>query len=151
MRVNLYAQNRHVVVVDGIPLSNFAEGDYLQIKLDGGGAIRTHGGDGPVMNITTAQGGKVTVGLCPTSPALGLMYEIFKNQSTSPRMFSVLLVTGVEEVIQASGCAFGEMPQFTTGGPSMQPRQFEIESLQIKLDDSAVEAIGGGLAGGLVG
>lgn len=145
MRVNLYSQNRHVVVIDGIPIQGFAEGDYMQIKLDGNAAEITKGGDGPAMNISTAQGGEVTIGLQPTSPALGTLYAIREEQANNPRLFTVALVTGVEEVISASGCAFGDLPQFQTGGPTMQGRQFPMKALKIKLDTSAISAIAGGL------
>jgi hypothetical protein len=147
MRINLYAQNRNSMVLDGVPLSNFGEGDYMTIKLDGGGASRSHGGDGPQMNQAVAQGGQITVTLLPTSPALGLMYEIRNAQIKAPRMFGVVLTTGVDEMLIASGCAFGELAQFATGGPTMQPRQFVIEALHIKLDISEVETVAGGFIG----
>lgn len=145
MRVNLYSQVRHIVVIDGVPVSDFAEGDYMQIKLDGNAAEITKGGDGPAMNISTAQGGEVIIGLKPTSPALGTLYALRKEQAANPRLFTVALVTGVEEIITASGCAFADLPQFQTGGPTMQGRQFPMKSLKINLDSSAVVAVAGGL------
>lgn len=150
MRVNLYAQQRHVIVLDGIPCSGFAEGDHLQVKLDGNAAARTMGGDGPAMNLSVAQGGAFQLSLMPTSPVLGVLYALRDEQQGNPRLFSLVLMTGVEEVIQASGCAFGDLAQFSTGGPTMQPRQFDIQALEIKLDTSAVEAIAGGFLGGLI-
>lgn len=150
MRINLYAQNRHVVVWDGVPLSGFAEGDYIQIKADGGGATRTHGGDGPSMNLTTPQGGQITLSLQPTSPAIGTLYKLRDQQVKNPRLFNISVVTGVEEVIAANGCAYADLPQFQTGGPTMQARQFIAECLEIKLDLSATEAISGGAIGGLI-
>lgn len=150
MRVNLYSQQRHVLIIDGIPISGFAEGDHVQVKLDGNAASRTMGGDGPAMNLSVAQGGKVTVGLNPVSPALGSLYALRNEQNLNPRLFNVVLMTGVEEVITASGCAFGDLPQFSSGGPQQSPRQFEIEALDIKLDTSAIESIAGGLLGSLI-
>lgn len=149
MRINLYAQNRHVVIVDGVPLSNFANGDFLSVKVDGNAATRTQGGDGPSMNITTSQGGQITVSLLPTSPVLGAMLGLRNQQQKNPRLFKVQVVTGVEEVITASGCAFGDLPQFQTGGNEMQPRQFVIECLAVSMDASGVEAAAGGILGGL--
>jgi hypothetical protein len=149
-RINLYSQGRHIIIVDGYPLSGFAEGDFLQIKKDGNAAVRTHGGDGPSMNLSTEQGGTITLSLLPTSPALGQMYAIREGQVNNPRLFSIQMTSGVEELWSASGCAFGDMPQFTTGGPTMQPRQFSIEFLQMRMDTSAVTAVAGGLLGGLL-
>jgi hypothetical protein len=150
MRINLYSQQRHVVVWDGISLSGFADGDYLEIKVDGGAASRTHGGDGPSINMSTAQGGTLTLGLLPTSPALGMLYQLRDAQKSNPRLFNIQLITGVEEVISASGCAYGELPGFRTGGPAQSPRQFLAEALQIDLSFDAVEAIDGGMLGGLI-
>jgi hypothetical protein len=133
MRVDLYGQNRHLVIVDGVPLSNFAEGDHLEVKLDGGAATRTHGGDGPGMSISTKQGGTVTIGLLPTSPALDILYALRDRIATSPYLFSVQLMTGVEEMITANGCAFGDTPAFTTGGPAMSGRKFQIECKELSI------------------
>jgi hypothetical protein len=145
MRINLYAQNRHTLILDGIPITGFADGDWMQVKVDGNAAARTQGGDGPAMNLSVPQGGAITLNLLPTSPAMGALYEIRKQQVLTPRLFGIVLVTGVEEVIQAAGCAFGDLAQFATGGPTMQGRTFNIEALQIKMDGSAVEAIAGAL------
>ena len=150
MRISLYAQNRHTVVVDGVPLSGFAEGDYMEVELEGNAAVRSTGGDGPSMNLSVAQGGKISIGLLPTSPALGLMYGIRDSQAMTPRLFSIALMTGVEEVVVAAGCAFAKLPAFSTGGPTMQPRKFDFECLEIKLDTSGVEAVAGGFFGGLI-
>lgn len=150
MRLNLYAQNRHVLIIDGVPMSGFADGDYIDVDIEGNAAERTKGGDGPAMNLAVAQGGKISVKLLPTSPALGTLYAIRDAQKLTPRLFGIVLVSGVEEVINAAGCAFGKLPAFSTGGPTMQARGFDFECLEIKLDTSAVEAVSGGFVGGLI-
>lgn len=149
-RINLYAQNRHTLVIDGVPIQGFADGDFISVKLNGGAAEITPGADGPSMNLSTEQGGMLTLSLKPTSPAIGTLYALRKQQQQNPRLFSVVLISGVEEIINAGGCAFGELAEFSTGGPTMQPRQFPIAALQINMDESAVEAIDGGLLGGLL-
>ena len=149
MRINLYAQNRHTVIIDGIPLSGFAEGDWLEVDVDGNAAERSMGGDGPAMNLTVPQGGKVGISLLPTSPALGPLYEIRNAQQLTPRMFSMAVMTGTEEVIVCDGCAFGKLASFQSGGEKMAARRFDIECLKIAMDTSATEAIAGGLVGGL--
>ena len=150
MRQNIYFQNSHTLIIDGIPITGFAEGDFMQVKLDGASATRSHGADGPAMNISVDQGGKLTISLLPISPALGLLYGLRETQKNAPRLFTVVLMTGVQEFISASGCAMGDLPQFQSGGPNMQPRTFEIECLKIKLDTSAIESVAGGLIGGLL-
>jgi hypothetical protein len=150
MRINLYTQNRHAVIVDGVPITGFAEGDFLDVELDGNEAQRSLGADGPSMNLSTPQGGKISLSIFPTSPALGVLYGIRDVQAISPRMFTISLITGVEEVITASGCAFGKLDSFSTGADKMAARKFNFECLQIKLDTSGVETISGGFIGGLI-
>jgi hypothetical protein len=150
MRLNLYAQNRHTVVLAGIPLSGFAEGDFIEIKVDGNAAELSKGGDGPSMNYSVPQGGKISISLMPTSPALGAVYAVRNQQASTPRLFSMSLMTGTEEVVTAAGCGFADLPQFSTGSEKQQPRKFDIVCLQISLDVASVESILGSVAGGLL-
>ena len=90
MRISLYQQSLNAVVVAGIPLSGFAEGDWMAIELDGNAAERTQGGDGPSMNLSVPQGGKITISLVPTSPALGPLYSIRNLQALSPTLFGIV-------------------------------------------------------------
>lgn len=141
-RINLYAQNRHTLIIDGIPISGFAEGDFLQVKEDGNMAVRNLGADGPSMSLSTEQGGNFVLSLTPTSPALGIVYGMRKQQNENPRLFNTVLLSGVDEMINFKGCAFGDQPQFTTGGPTMQPRQFSFECLEIEMDQSLTSLLG---------
>ena len=145
MRLPLYSQNLHTLIIDGFPITGFADGDWLSVKIDGGGVTRTQGSQGPVLNRVAPQGGQITVNLLPTSRALGDVLGIREDVFSNHRLFNVALITGVEEIITASGCAFADMPQFQTGGPTMQGRQFPLKALKIRLDNSAVEAVVGGL------
>ena len=138
------------MVLAGVPMSGFGEGDWIEIKLDGNAAQRSMGGDGPSMNLSVPQGGKITIGLLPTSPVIGAMYEIRNLQSANPSMFTLSLMTGTEEIITAAGCAFGDLQQFVTGGEKMQTRKFDMECLQISLDVASVESILGDVAGSLI-
>lgn len=141
-RINFYGQNRHTLVVDGIPLSGFAEGDFIQIKEDGNAAVRSLGADGPSMSFSTKQGGNATFSLQSTSPALGIIYGLRKQQEDNQRFFAVIILSGVDELINLGGCAFGDHPQFSTGGPTMQPRQFSLECLSITMDQSITSILG---------
>ncbi len=141
-RINLYAQNRHTLVVDGVQMSGFAEGDFVTIKEDGNAAVRNAGADGPSMSLSTKQGGNFTLSLTPVSPALGKLYSMREQQNATPRLFNIAVLSGVDELISCKGCAFADHPQFTTGGPTMQPRQFSFECLQIEMDYSETTLIG---------
>lgn len=147
-RNNIYLQNIHTLVVDGFPITDFDEGDWIEWESMGNEGSITEGGDGPAMNISTEQGGRVTIKLKPTSPALGVMYELREAQRTNPRFITIVLLTGVQEVISASGCSFGKLAARTSGGPKMTPATFNFAALKIKHDTSAVESIAGGLLGG---
>ena len=149
MRLNLYGQGRHSLLIDGIPVGGYADGDWLSVKENGNAGEITEGGDGPSMNLSVSQGGLITIGLFPTSKALGSIYGIRDKQRKTPRMFSILLYSGVDELIQASGCAFADLPQWASGGPKQTGRQFAFACLSIKQDTSAVEALVGGFVGGL--
>lgn len=143
MRANFYMQAHHTVIWDGIPVSGFAEGDFITIKADGNAAEITKGGDGPAMNFSVPQGGELSLHLLPTSPALGTLYALRDAQKSDPRLFSVIVMTGVEEVIKAGGCGYADLPQVSTGGPTMQARQFPVKALKIDFDASAVQAVAG--------
>jgi hypothetical protein len=145
MRLNLYGQNRHILVIAGVPITGFAPGDFLSVKLEGNAATRTKGADGPSMNLTTDQGGTLSVSLKPTSPALGTLYALRDAQKVNPVLFGIVLTTGVEEVISAVGCAFGELDEITTGGEEMAARKFNFECSKIILDVSGVNPVSGGL------
>ena len=148
-RFSLYDQKNHIVVLDGVPLSAFAEGDFLELKQDGAPAVRCFGADGPTMNFCPPAGGHLVLGLSPTSPALDDLQDLWEAQLLATRLFTTVLLSGVNEIFTAYGCAFGETPSFLTGGATIQPRQYQIEFLKIEKELASGE-IGGGFFGGLI-
>ena len=145
MRINLYAQNRHVVIIDGVPIVDFMEGDFMEVELHGNAAQRTEGADGPAMNISTAQGATITINLKPTSPSLGVLYKLREAQQEAPYMFSIQLVTGTQEIISASGCAFAKLDAFSSGDAKMKDRKFKFECLECPMDLSEVLSLIGNI------
>lgn len=150
MRINLYAQNRHAVIIDGIPITGFADGDFIEVDLEGNAAEITPGADGPAMNISTAQGGTISISLQPVSPQIGELYALRDAQQKAPRLFTIVVMSGVEEIIRANGVAFAKLSSFSTGGPTQQARRFDFAALEINMDTSGLEAIAGGFVGGLI-
>lgn len=140
-RKSFYLQNAHTVILNGIPISGFAEGDFITVKADGNAMEITKGGDGPSANFSTAQGGEISLHLLPTSPVIGIVYKLRDAQKKNPDLFSVIVMTGVLEVIKASGCGFADLPQFGTGGPTQQARQFPMKALDIQMDGSVVDSV----------
>ena len=149
-RSDIYLQNIHTIIFNGVPLSGFDEGDFIEVEIEGNAAQRTKGGDGPAMNVSTYQGGKITINLLPTSPALGIMYQIWKAQRLKGRMYSIAVYTGVKELITASGCAMGQLPKFSTGGEKMTNRSFPSECLAIALETAGLETVASGFVGGTI-
>lgn len=139
MRRRIYVQQDHSMVIDGVQITGFAEGDWLEIECEGNCVVRTEAADGADMNMIKGQGGRLTFGLLPTSKALGKVNFIRADVIANPRLFNVALLTGVREIIYASGCGFGKLPAFQTGGEVQQPRFYVIECIELDLDTSDVE------------
>ena len=145
MRINLYSQAGHTLVVDGISITDFMEGDCITIDDEGNAAQRTLGASGPSMSISAYAGGKCSVILKATGAANGKLYALREDQqrSTTRRLFSMSLFTGVNETIRITGAAFAKLPAFSTGGEKEGPRQFDFEYLRLELDKSDVESVDG--------
>jgi len=128
----IYLQAYHIVVVDGIPITGFGEDDYISIKYDGGGAEIISGADGPAMRYLVKSGGQIGLSVLPTGKAFFDLAVLRSTQfsSSDRRLFSVVIMSGVEEVFSFAGCAFGDLPEFKTGGPRMSSRAFVINFLQ---------------------
>lgn len=148
--IPFYRQGDHVVDFDGDRLDQFADGDHLGVHLQGGGAIRVPGPAGVAMHRTVDGGGTLTFNLQATSPAVEWLMALRKQQAdywsmnstktkrilqASP-LFSVTVYTGVKETLVATGCAFGDTPAWSTGGPTQTARQFVIECAEIKYEKS---------------
>jgi len=150
MRIPLYQQGLHSIVIAGFQISDFFEGDWLEIAPKGNAASRTEGGDGPSMNYSVAQGGQITISLKPTSPALGALYSLRESQAILSVYFPISIITGVQELVIGSGCGFGELPGFTSGGTKMTVRKFLFECLSLPMDTSAVQSIIAAVAASLL-
>lgn len=150
MRINFYAQGFHTMVINRYPVTGFADGDWLEVDVDGAHVTRKPGADGPALNWVKAQGGRLVISLLPNSPALGDIYKLRDSFDGKRILFPITLMTGTQEIIKAGGCGFGRLPAFQSGGETMRPRQFVFECLEIDMDPSKVEVQKGGLLGGLI-
>jgi hypothetical protein len=143
MRKNLYLQANNTLVIDGISVSGFMEGDCMTIDDEGNAAQRTLGASGASMSISAYAGGKFSVILKPTSGALGKLYKLREDQkrASNRRLISITLFTGVDETISIRGAAFAKLPAISTGGEKEAARQFDFEYLEAVFDKSDVESI----------
>ena len=145
MRKNLYLQANNTLVIDGVSITDFMEGDCITIDDEGNAAQRTLGASGPSMSISAYAGGKFSVILKATGAANGKLYAIREDQqrASNRRLLSISLFTGVDETIKITGAAFAKLPAFSTGGEKEGPRQFDFEYLKLELDKSDVESVDG--------
>lgn len=135
-RIGAYMQLYNSLLVNGVPISGFAEGDWWSVKPEGGACSRTKGGKGPTLNYSVSQGGIITLNLMPTSAAIGPLYALRQAQQVAPVPFTIQLFSGVSELILAEGCGFGELDSFAGGGPAASARKFTFECVNIVLDPS---------------
>lgn len=149
MRLPLYSQNLHTLIIDGFPVTGFADGDWLGVKIDGGGVTRTQGSYGPVLNRVASQGGQIVIGLLPISPALGELLSLRTEVRTAARLFNMSMITGTEEIFSAMGCGFGDISEWRMGGPVMAPREFIIECIKLRWTEGGIKSQNG-ILGGLV-
>lgn len=145
MRSNLYLQAGTTVEIDGVSVTGFNEGDCITIDDEGNAAQRTLGASGPSMSISAYAGGKCSIICKATGDANGRLYEMREAQmkSSSRRLMSITVWTGVNEIIRISGAAFGKLPAISTGGEKEGTRQYDFEYLRLELDTSDVESVDG--------
>ena len=124
-RKEFYSQKNHSVLVDGFPLSDFAEGDdVISFEPQGDGVTNQRGLDKNNTNFGSARPGWLTVQLKPTSPAIDILDQLIRNQENgNPRLMNVSVLTGVAEALSVTGCGIEEQG-FGTGGPVGTPRTY---------------------------
>lgn len=98
MRISMQGEGQHTLIVEGLSTEEFVIGDYLVID---------------------EKKRILTFNLKHDSPIVDVMYKMMK----APRPFSIIIMSGVKEVINFKGCYF-EMPSFFTF-------QFSFEFLEM--------------------
>lgn len=133
-RLELYDQAAHVLAFDGVPITGFSEGDWMEIETLQAGSSTSYGAFGPVLNLKKAdEGGHLRLHLNANSPAVEFFMLAHAQQLKKPRFFNVALTTGVGELFMFIGCFYGSVGNFSTGGPVMTPRTFVINYTQATL------------------
>ncbi len=94
----MQGEGKHTLIVEGLSTEEFVIGDYLVID---------------------EKGRVLTFNLKHDSPIVDVMYKMMK----APRPFSIIVMSGVKEVVNFKGCYF-EMPSFFTF-------QFSFEFLEM--------------------
>lgn len=98
MRISMEGEGKHTLIVEGLSTEEFIVGDYLVIR---------------------EKERILTFNLKHDSPVVDVMYKMMK----APRPFSIIILSGVKEVVNFKGCYF-EMP-------SLDLFQFSFEFLEM--------------------
>lgn len=135
-RTEYYSQNNHSLVIDGIAIEDFDEGDdVIAFEPIGDGSSVTRGLDKNKTSFASPRPGQLTIRLKPTSPSLARLNELVRSgESGNPRLFDVQVTTGVRDVLTLTGCSINENG-WTTGGPTMQGRPYVIVAENYTLDE----------------
>jgi hypothetical protein len=128
--IEYYNQADHSVIVDGIPMVDIAEGESIGVEFEGDRVTVTHGFDGASTSYSSDRRGAVTVVLKPTSISNDFLEGLFQRQSSTPRKFDVVVLTGVRELWRATGCSITR-ENFLTGGAAMSGRTFRFPAESI--------------------
>jgi hypothetical protein len=121
----LYSQASHSVIVDGLAIEDFGDGDdAIAFEIIGDAATVTRGLDTNKPSAGGRRPGNLRVRLKPTSPSIERLEELARQQDNgNPRTFRVTVVTGVSDVLSLRGCLI-QAAGFNTGGPVMQLREY---------------------------
>lgn len=122
-RKTFYSQAQCSVVDDGIPVTDFADGDSIRIIDDAVGATKTQGLDGVSLSFASDESGFFEFDLKPTSPHLDIVSRRKRAQARGQaRVFNVTVATGVGEFIRLEGCAVEKAGDVPAGGNVMAKR-----------------------------
>ena len=129
-----YNQAEVTVIWDGIPLRGLADGDSVEVADEGGEVEKTHGTDGPGVNIATRQGGYVKVKLREDSVSQPIVQATRATQefSLSGDAGITVQIVGGTSVLHTLINAFVSVPgALSTGGPKMGSQEYKAVGTQL--------------------
>ena len=135
-RLEFYDQNQHSVIVDGLAIEDFHDGeDAIAFAPEGQLVGGSRGLDRNRISLGSPRMGTLTLRLKPTSPSIDFLNELANLAGQGQaRLFDCVISTGVADVLSMVNCAAIDT-DYQTGGPNMQTRTFEImcENYEISL------------------
>lgn len=136
MRTEFYSQNSHTVLADGFALEDLFEGDdVIAFEPQGDAVTATRGLDRNRLSFGGRRTAILTVRLKPTSPSIERLSELVRAQNEgNPRLIPVQVTTGVNDVLSLDNCGIVDNG-FTTGGPSMQAREYQFIAESYELNE----------------
>lgn len=111
----VYNQKNLSILVNGIPMQDFAEGTTVTYTEDGGEVQKTQGTDGAGINIATKQGATLTLTLRETSRSRGMLHSLNFAQYYGASGVTVVVRTGADVLHTMTGAFVGPPGTLTTG------------------------------------
>jgi len=141
-RSQFYDQNSHSVIINGIVMRDFYEGeDVISFEPQGDNIVVTRGLDNNAISFGSPRPGILTLKFKPTSPSLQFLFELSQLAHVGvPILSQALVTTGVDDTLTLFNCAVSDT-SFQTGGPTMQARTFTLTASNYALIET----------GGLIG
>lgn len=135
-RSKYYSQASNSVIVDGFAIEDFFEGDdAIAWEPEGDSITATRGLDKNALSFGSPRPGRLTIKLKPTSPSIPRLVEFVRAQENgNPRLVGAQVTTGVQDIIDMEDCGVLDNG-FTSGGPTMQAREFVIVCASYQLGE----------------
>lgn len=134
-REQFYSQASNSVIIDGFALEDFFEGDdAIAWEPEGDAITATRGLDKNALSFGSPRPGRLTIKLKPTSVSIERLNELVNAQERgTPRLFAGQVTTGVKDILNMEDCGIIDNG-FTTGGPTMQAREYVIVCANYDVD-----------------
>jgi hypothetical protein len=123
-----YNQQTTSVLIDGVAIQDFFEGASIVFVVDGGEVDKTHGTDGPAVNLATDQGATCKFTLRETSRSRQFLADLRRRQSNGGSGVTVVLLTGAEVVQTMQGAYLSNPGELSTGDKKMGSIQYTLTS-----------------------
>lgn len=121
-----------VVILDGVPATNFADGDAIRITPSTEGSALDKGLSGAVTTFAYDPSGTAELDFQGVSPTLDQVNELWNNQlNGAARLFDCLVVTSAREPIRLEGCSISSPGAISTGGRTAAPRTVTLNVQRI--------------------
>ncbi|MBL4769536.1 MAG: hypothetical protein JKY94_17820 [Rhodobacteraceae bacterium] len=129
MAQEFYDQAAHSVLIDGVLIEDFFEGEGTIAFAPVGDLITQNRGlDGNALSLGSRRPGDLTIMLKPTSPSLAFLNGILTAQANgAPSLFNVTVTLGVQDVLSLTGCLLQDS-EVSSGGPTMEARPFVVKA-----------------------
>jgi len=112
---NVYNQKLNNVIIDGFKIDGLSEGATIDVTFDGGEVEKTHGTDGPGLNLATEQGGTVVITLQQLSRAHKFMKALWLKQKLGAPLVNAVATLGTGAILTMLQGLVTLPRQFQTG------------------------------------